>query len=295
MYEVTSGISSSPSVNVASVTYIAKVDGVEVAKKVFSLTKMKSSSIYKISPSANSLIYDTTLLTYSPTSLTFNAQVKSGNNPYSAYPGKIEIQGSSDGSSWSTISSADNTTSNSISVNNSTVPLTTKFVRGVLSLAGTSSVVDTQTVPLLQTAKGSKGDEGKKGLRGIAVLTWAVAFDSSASPATIATACQAALTNAYPVTETSPIDNQTPRAGDRVTLFNQSAKYSKTYLYNGSGWGEVALYVDGSAVVTGTISTSALAIGNTSGANRILLTDSQILVYGSSSSLPRVIIGNLAI
>ena len=173
------------------------------------------------------------------------------------------------------------------------MPLTTKFVRGVLYLSGTNSQVDAQTVPLLQTAKGTKGDEGKKGLRGIAVLTWAVTFNSSASSATIAAACQAALVNAYPVTETSPIDNQTPRSGDRVTLFNQSAKYSKTYLYDGTGWGEVALYVDGSAVITGTLSTSALAIGNTSGANRILLTDSQLLVYGSSGTAPRVIIGNL--
>jgi hypothetical protein len=294
IYQITSGISSSSSVNVASVTYVAKVAGVEIAKKTFSLTKIKSSSIYKISPSANSLIYDTTLLTYSPTNLTFNAEVKSGNSAYANYAGKIEIQGSADGSSWSTISAAsDPTNSKSIPVNSSTVPLTTKFVRGVLYLSGTNSQVDSQTVPLLQTAKGIKGDEGKKGLRGIAVLTWAVTFNSSASSATIAAACQAALTNAYPVTETSPIDNQTPRSGDRVTLFNQSAKYSKTYLYDGNGWGEVALYVDGSAVITGTISTSALAVGNTSGANRILLTDSQLLVYGSSSTTPRVIIGNL--
>jgi hypothetical protein len=166
--------------------------------------------------------------------------------------------------------------------------LTTKFIRGVLYLAGTNSVVDTQSLPLLQTVKGDKGLPGIPGVRGIAILTWAVTTSEGATD--ISSAAQAALNNAY----ISP-DN-TARSGDRVTLFNNTSatKWSKTYLYNGSSWGLVTLYVDGSAVITGTLSTSALAIGNTTGANRILLTDSQLIVYGSDNQ-KRVVIGNLAI
>ncbi len=289
IYQITTGVDPSPTVNIATVTYIAKVGTEIVARKIFSLTKMKSSSIYKISPNVTSLVYDSVLLTYAPTTLTFDAQVKSGNNPYSAYPGKIEIQRSADGTTWTTIGSAsDNTTSKTITVDSSSVPLTTKFVRGVLYLAGSNSVVDTQSLLFLQTVKGDKGLPGIPGVRGIAILTWAVTTSEGATD--IPTACQAALNNAY----ISP-DN-TARSGDRVTLFNNTSatKWSKTYLYNGSSWGLVTLYVDGSAVITGTLSTSALAIGNTTGANRILLTDSQLIVYGSDNQ-KRVVIGNLAI
>lgn len=289
VYQITTGINPSPSINTATVTYIAKVGTEIVSRKVFTLTKMKSTSVYSILPSFNSITYDESTTTYSPTTLTFNSQVKSGNTAPVAYPGKIEIQSSSDGSSWSTIGNAtDNTTSKSVAINSSTVPLTTKFLRGVLYLAGTTTIVDTQTVPLLIAIKGIKGDKGDLGIpgsRGGAVLTRATT--ASLSGLDFTSECDAALANAYTGTEAAP------RSGDRVTLFNTSEKWSRTYLYNGSTWGYVTLYVDGSAVITGSLSTSALAIGNTTGANRILLTDSKLVVYGADNQ-PKVVIGNLA-
>ncbi len=288
VYQITGGINPSPSVNTATVTYVAKVGTQIVSRKVFTLTKMKSTSVYSILPSFNSITYDELTTTYSPTTLVFSSQVKSGNTAPVAYAGKIEIQGSSDGSSWSTIGSVtDNTTSKSIAINSSTVPLTTKFLRGVLYLAGTTTVVDTQTVPLLIATKGIKGDKGDVGItgsRGGAVLTRATT--ASLSGLDFTSECNAALANAYIGAEAAP------RSGDRVTLFNNSEKWSRTYLY-GTSWGYVTLYVDGSAIIDGTISARSLAIGNTSGANRILLTDSKLVVYGADNQ-PKVVIGDLA-
>jgi hypothetical protein len=289
VYQITSGVSDSSSVSVATVTFVAKLSGTVISRKIFTLVKMKSTSVYSITPSANSITYDEFTASYSPTSLSFNSQVKSGNTGFVAYAGKIEIQRSSDGISWTTIGSVtNNTTNKDVAIDSSNVPLTTKFLRAILYLASTNTIVDVQTVPLLIATKGIKGDKGDIGItgsRGGAVLTRATT--ASLGSLDVAYECGLALANAYTGTEAAA------RSGDRVTLFNNSEKWSRTYLYNGSSWGYVTLYVDGSAVITGSLSTSALAIGNTTGANRLLLTDSKLIVYGADNQ-PKVIIGNLA-
>lgn len=98
-------------------------------------------------------------------------------------------------------------------------------------------------------AKGPTGDTGSAGLRGIAYLTKQVTY-ATASSITSAI-CSAALPDG------------TPQIGDVVSFFNPNAStpWSTSRIYTASGWSSVALFVDGNAVVKGTLSASVIATG----------------------------------
>lgn len=96
---------------------------------------------------------------------------------------------------------------------------------------------------------GTNGTSGSPGLRGIAYLTKQVTYATAASitPAI----CSAALPDG------------TPQLGDVVSFFNPNASppWSTSRIYTASGWSSVALFVDGNAVVKGTLSAAVIATG----------------------------------
>lgn len=96
----------------------------------------------------------------------------------------------------------------------------------------------------------------RRGGRGVAFVTATSAL--SAPPtvqATINSACLAALQATYP--------GAVATLGDAVTLYNAGASpaWSRTWSFNGTNWTQVQLFVDGSAVVTGTLSAGAIGTG----------------------------------
>ncbi len=110
-------------------------------------------------------------------------------------------------------------------------------------------------------ATGSSGSDGATGSRGATVLS---VSSSSSDPgtgdqytwSTIGTTIQTALNSMF-----STYTDRQPKLYDRATVYNSSSKWSRTYQYNGSLWSYITLYVDGNAVITGTLSASALNSG----------------------------------
>ena len=107
----------------------------------------------------------------------------------------------------------------------------------------------------------TKAPAGAAGSRGVAFVTRASAL--SAAPtvqATINSECLAALQATYP--------GATAQLGDSVSLYNTSGSpsaWARTWVYNGTNWLQATLFVDGSAVVTGTLAASAVAAGTLQG------------------------------
>jgi hypothetical protein len=138
--------------------------------------------------------------------------------------------------------------------------------------------------------KGVDYVDGIDGKRGVAALTRSSTTDVSGMKSqgylissSVGYECQQAFNSAY----TTTID-RTPKAGDSVTLFSGTA-YSNQYLFNGSTWGYVALAVDGSLIVSGSIQTSSLSLASATSPNRIQLTDSNLTVWSGGNK--RVVIG----
>jgi hypothetical protein len=141
-----------------------------------------------------------------------------------------------------------------------------------------------------------KGVDYTDGLRGIANLTRLSTTDLSSQKAsyyatnggsgTVGYECQLAFNDAY----TGTID-RTPRAGDRVTLYQTA--WSNTYLYAVGGyWAYVALKVDGSLIVDGSVLATSLTIAsstNADGIGRIQLSSDKLEVYSGNNR--RVVIG----
>jgi hypothetical protein len=157
--------------------------------------------------------------------------------------------------------------------------------------AATVTVTPWSSAVIAPVAKnGTNGTPGSTGGRGIANITRSSTTDVStlksqgySTSSTVGYECQQALNSSY----TSTAD-RVPQTGDSVTLFSGTT-YSNPYLFNGSTWGYVALVVDGSLIVTGSIQTSSLSLANTTSSNRIQLTDSSLTVY--SGGYKRVVIG----
>jgi len=131
---------------------------------------------------------------------------------------------------------------------------------------------------------------GTNGPRGSVVLSYSSGADVSSAKSTnyafgsnVYTQCQNAINSAY-----SLAADQVPRNGDRVILYGSG--YSNTYLFSGNVWSYVTLYVDGSAVVNGTLAAEALVASGVS-SNGTRIDSNGIKVY--SGTTPRVIIGVL--
>ncbi len=102
--------------------------------------------------------------------------------------------------------------------------------------------------------QGPAGSNGANGLDGAAHL---VAETSLASSTSVTQGVLNARFNSDMA--------RSPRVGDSITMHNQTAKWSQTWVHNGSSWGAATLYIDGNAVITGTlyadtISTSKVVI-----------------------------------
>lgn len=102
--------------------------------------------------------------------------------------------------------------------------------------------------------QGPPGTNGTNGTNGAASVT-------AASGASTAAGVSEATRNA---TFTSTA-GRAPQVGDALTLHNQTAKWSQTWVMGLSSWGAATLYIDGNAVITGTlyadtISTSKVVI-----------------------------------
>ncbi len=102
--------------------------------------------------------------------------------------------------------------------------------------------------------QGAPGTPGTNGLDGAAHLVAATSLSSS-------TAVTQGVLNARFSSDMA----RSPRVGDAITMHNQSAKWSQTWVRGASSWEIATLYIDGNAVITGTlyadtISTSKVVI-----------------------------------
>ena len=102
--------------------------------------------------------------------------------------------------------------------------------------------------------QGAPGSPGSNGLDGAAYVTAASTASSAAGVSDLA------LSSAFNTTL-----GRIPRVGDAITLHNQTAKWSQTWVRGASSWGMATLFIDGNAVITGTlyadtISTSKVVI-----------------------------------
>lgn len=102
--------------------------------------------------------------------------------------------------------------------------------------------------------QGAPGNPGADGLDGAAHLV----AETSLSSSTLVT--QGVLNARF-----SSDMARSPRVGDAITMHNQSDKWSQTWVRGASSWGMATLYIDGNAVITGTlyadtISTSKVVI-----------------------------------
>lgn len=102
--------------------------------------------------------------------------------------------------------------------------------------------------------QGPSGAPGTNGLDGAASVT---ASSTAASAGAVSEASRNSLFTSNA--------GRAPQVGDALTLHNQTAKWSQTWVHSGLSWGAATLYIDGNAVITGTlyadtISTSKVVI-----------------------------------
>lgn len=90
--------------------------------------------------------------------------------------------------------------------------------------------------------QGPQGATGANGLNGAASVT---ASSTAASAGAVSEASRNSLFTSNA--------GRAPKVGDALTLHNQTAKWSQTWVHNGSSWGAATLYIDGNAVITGTL------------------------------------------
>lgn len=95
---------------------------------------------------------------------------------------------------------------------------------------------------LFQGPSGAPGTPGTNGLNGAASIT-AASGVSTAAGVSEATRNSTFTANA----------GRAPKVGDALTLHNQTAKWSQTWVHSGLSWGAATLYIDGNAVITGTL------------------------------------------
>lgn len=166
----------------------------------------------------------------------------------------------------------------------------------ISAIPGDTITATTWSTPVAYVKNGTNGTTPVKGFdyvdgtRGVAALTRSSTTDVSTMKSqgysvssSVGYECQQAFNSAY----TTTID-RIPKAGDSVTLFSGTA-YSNQYLFNGSTWGYVALVVDGSLIVSGSIQTSSLSLASATSSSRIQLTDSNLTVWSGGNK--RVVIG----
>lgn len=90
--------------------------------------------------------------------------------------------------------------------------------------------------------QGPQGATGANGLNGAASVT------ASSSATTAASVSEAARNATFTANA-----GRSPQVGDALTLHNATSKWSQTWVHNGSSWGAATLYIDGNAVITGTL------------------------------------------
>lgn len=114
--------------------------------------------------------------------------------------------------------------------------------------AATTSVSMTGGTTVAFSRLGSDGAAGANGTNGSAHVT------ASSTRATAASVTNTDRNNAVVA-----VCGRNAALGDVVTLYNTSAKWSADWYYNGSSWSSITLYIDGNAVITGTLTAGTLS------------------------------------
>lgn len=112
----------------------------------------------------------------------------------------------------------------------------------------TTSVSMTGGTTVAFSRLGSDGAAGANGTNGSAHVT-------ASSTSTTA----ASVTNTDRNNAVVAVCGRNAALGDVVTLYNTSAKWSADWYYNGSSWSSITLYIDGNAVITGTLTAGTLS------------------------------------
>jgi hypothetical protein len=210
------------------------------------------ATVYEVRPNVGAVSKSKTGV-YSPTAIVFTAYSITGTSDPVTYAGRFIIATSNDGSSWTNqYTSASDESSKSY-----TVPAGITHVRCRLYLAGaTTNLVDEESVPIVTDgsdgANGSNGSNGAAGSRGSLDL-----YISGSSPLTD-TECDNAIT--------AQTGSSTKIVGDTVTEYDGSS-YVSVKRWNGSSWVAPGVVIDGSLLVTGTVTAGKLAANSVVAAN----------------------------
>ena len=110
-------------------------------------------------------------------------------------------------------------------------------------------------------AAGANGLDGNNGTNGTNGTNGAAHVTKASTTSTVGGVSTTELNSAISTTM-----GRSAQVGDAVTLHNASAQWSQTWVRGASGWGVATLYIDGNAVITGTLyantlSTSKVVIG----------------------------------
>lgn len=112
----------------------------------------------------------------------------------------------------------------------------------------TSSVTVTGGTVTAFARLGSDGAAGANGTNGSAHVTASSTRTTAAS-----------VTNTDRNNAVVAVCGRNAALGDVVTLYNTSAQWSADWYYNGASWSSITLYIDGNAVITGTLTAGTLS------------------------------------
>lgn len=225
-----------------TVTIVASKAGFASQTQVFSISKAKSGVAYGINLSDNS-VRKSSAGVLSPTSLTLTAS-KIDVSGITAYTGRFKIY--LNGSATATYTSAADEASKAY-----TVTATDATIKCELYLAGgTTTLVDTETVLVVADgANGTNGTNGSNGSNGTRGSGEFYAVGSSWIDSTADNAVYAV----YPLL-TYPAGLV---YGDTVTISNNSNFVNVKY-WNGSAWTALGTVIDGSLIVTNSITAAKI-------------------------------------
>ena len=142
----------------------------------------------------------------------------------------------------------------------STTPTYRSVYRFATTTPATPVAAGTWGTPVIVAQNGSPGSPGSAGTRGTRQLydtsaSYTASYNNGAGAGAPSYAAQATTLIASATSGSTPT---TPIKGDTVTFTNGSS-YTYTITYNGSAWAPPGVVIDGSLLVTGSVTTTALS------------------------------------
>lgn len=287
--------------DVGNVTFSASKTGYPAQSAKFSLNKARAgdagtpATVYRLLTSASVIKANQNNTIHTPSTLTMSQQRVIGNGtPTVGDYGKITYYVTNAGSEGAGV----NITSQSGTY---TLADSDESIR-IEQIVGTT-VVDTETVPVVTDGTAGSGGSGSRGAGrwhiDVDAVNYASATATGALPASAADAAEAWDEGSY--VGTAPGDEV---SGDQAWFYRgtiSAPTSQKVYIYNGTTWVEQTEAIDGNLIVAGTVTADQFATGfsntntNTNVGQTIIAGDKiTIKSYTGGAYITRVLIGDLS-